>query len=73
MEGTYRDERKKKTKATVITRLKSTLVYTLTEPREMSALPCNDKVLSDPVIVLQYAKQPWRRIEWQSPDGIVCQ
>lgn len=52
---------------------RSTLVYTLTEPREMSALPCNEKVLSDHVIDLQCAKQPWRRIEWQSPDGIVYQ
>lgn len=73
MDGTYWDERKKKTKATVITRLKSTLVYTLTESREVSALPCNEKVLSDHVIDLQCAKQPCRLIEWQSPDGIVYQ
>lgn len=74
MDGTYWDERKKKAKATVITRLKSTLVYTLTEAREVSASPCNEKVLSDHVIDLQCAKQqPWRLIEWQSPDGIVYQ
>ncbi len=50
--------------------MKSTLVYTQKEQRVVSALPCNEKVLSDQVIELQCAKQPWRLIEWLSPDGI---
>ncbi len=50
MDVTYWDEGKKKTKATVISRLKSRLVYTLTEAREVSALSCNEKVLSGHVI-----------------------
>ncbi len=70
IDGAYWDERKKAIHATVITRMKSTLVYTQKEQRVVSALPCNEKVLSDQVIELQCAKQPWRLIEWLSPDGI---
>ena len=70
IDGAYWDERKRSPHATVITRMKSTLVYTRTEQREVSALPCNEKVLSDHVIALQSAKQPWRLIEWLSPEGI---
>jgi hypothetical protein len=70
MDGAYWDERKRSLQATAITRMKSTLVYTRTEPREVAALPCNEKVLSDQVIALQCAKQPWRLIEWLSPEGI---
>ena len=73
MDGAYWDERKKKLKATVITRLKSTFVYTCTKQRKIAKRPCNEKVLSDQVIDLQCAKQPWRLIEWQSPEGIVYQ
>ncbi len=71
IDGAYWDERKKSIHATVITRMKSTLAYTLTEQCDVSALPCNEKVLSDHVIDLMCAKQPWRLIEWRSPEGIV--
>ncbi|MEN8166428.1 MAG: transposase [Pseudomonadota bacterium] len=70
IDGAYWDERKRSLHATVITRMKSTLVYTRAEPRKVATLPCNEKVLSDYVIALQCAKQPWRLIEWLSPDGI---
>ena len=70
IDGRYWDERKKKMKATVITRMKTSLAYSLKESREVSELPCNEKVLSDHVIELKCAKQPWRLIEWLSPDGI---
>ncbi len=70
IDATYWDERKRSLQTTVITRMKSTLVYTHTEAREVTALPCNEKVLSDQVIALQSAKQPWRLIEWRSPEGI---
>jgi len=69
-DGAYWDERKQSLHATVITRMKSTLVYTLTDQRKVAALPCNEKVLSDHTITLQCAKQPWRLIEWLSPEGI---
>lgn len=71
IDGSYWDERNQKLKATVITRLKSTLVYTATQSRKVLALPCNKKVISDTVIDLKCAKQPWRLIEWQSSEGIV--
>lgn len=71
IDGAYWDERKKSIHATVITRMKSTLAYTLTAQREVAALPCNENVLSDHVIDLTSAKQPWRLIEWQSPEGTV--
>jgi len=73
IDGTYWDKRKRSLHDTVITRMKSTLVYTRTEQREVSALPCNEKVPSDHVIALQCAKQPWRLIEWLSPEGITYQ
>ncbi len=70
MDGAYWDERKRSLHATVITRMKSILVYTRRGPREVATLPCNEKVLSDDEIALQCAKQPWRLIEWLSPEGI---
>lgn len=70
IDGAYWDERKRSLHATVITRMKSRLVYTRTESRKVAALPCNEKVLSDDVIALRCAKQPWRLIEWLSPEGI---
>jgi hypothetical protein len=73
IDGTYWDERKAKLKATVITRLKSTLSYTLTEQQKVSELVCNESVLSDHIIELKCAKQPWRLIDWQSPEGVVYQ
>lgn len=70
IDGRYWDERKKSIKTTVITRMKTILAYTPTEQREISVLPCNEQVLSDHVIDLKCARQPWRLIEWLSPDGI---
>ncbi len=73
IDGSYWDERKKQFKATVITRLKSTLVYSASRSRQVSALPCNEKVISDTEIDLKCAKGPWRLVEWQSPEGFVYQ
>lgn len=70
IDGRYWDERKKAIKSTVITRMKTSLAYTLKESRGVSELPCNEKVLSDHVIDLKCSRQPWRLIEWLSPDGI---
>ena len=71
IDGAYWDERKEKLKATVMTRLKSTLVYTPVHSRDVMKLPCNESVLSDIVIELKCAKQPWRLIKWRSPEGVV--
>jgi len=70
IDGRYWDERKEKLNATVITRFKSTLVYTPKESRDVLPLPCNEKVISDTIIDLNCSQQPWRLIEWQSPEGI---
>lgn len=73
IDGRYWDERKKTLKATVITRLKSTLHYSVTQARDIKAQPCNEQVLSDTQIQLQCAQAPWRLIEWCSPEGMVYQ
>ncbi len=73
IDGRYWDERKQSIKATVITRLKSKLVYTTEEVREVAALPCNDSVVSDTVIHLNCSQQPWRLIQWRSPEGAIYQ
>lgn len=73
IDGCYWDERCKKLKATVITRLKSGLMYTSMQPLEVSTSSCNEKVISDTVIELRCSKQPWRLIEWRSPEGVVYQ
>ena len=70
VDGAYWDERKRSLDATVITRMKSILVYTQIQAREVATLPCNEKVLADAQITLQCSKQPWRLIEWLSPEGI---
>lgn len=67
----YWDERKKALKATVITRMKSGLVYTTKEVRQISTSVANEKVLSDQIIDLKSSQQPWRLIQWRSPEGIV--
>lgn len=69
IDGSYWDERKTKFKATVITRLKSTLSYSSREQRELSSLVCNESVVSDVEIKLNCSKQPWRLIHWRSPEG----
>lgn len=71
IDGSYWDERKTSLKATVVTRLKSTLVYTAVESRAVAALPCNESVISDTLIELKCSKQPWRLIKWRSPEGVV--
>lgn len=73
IDGRYWDERNKKFKATVITRLKSTLVYTPVHSRQVSPRACNESVISDAEITLKSSERPWRLIEWKSPEGFVYQ
>ncbi len=73
IDGRYWDERKCSLNTTVITRLKSTLVYTVNKTRDVAALPCNESVLSDTEIALKFSQEPWRLIEWRSPEGGVYQ
>lgn len=70
IDGVYWDERKTKLKATVITRMKSTLSFSVVEERQLSTHISNEKVLSDQKIQLKSSNQPWRLIKWLSPSGI---
>ena len=73
IDGIYWDERKQKLSSTVITRLKSLMVYEEKEDRQVQKTIWNEKVLSDKEITLQCSKLAWRLIEWLSPEGIQYQ
>ena len=70
IDGCYWDERKQKLSCTVITRLKSEMVYEILENRPISTTIWNENVLSDERITLRCSKLEWRLIEWLSPEGI---
>jgi len=65
----YWDERKRKYKATMITRFKSIMVYHEQKQRPIAKLTCNEGVISDAEVTLRLSKEPWRRIEFISPQG----
>lgn len=71
IDGRYWDERKKRFKATVITRYKSVLNYTEVQARTVPELPYNEQVISDTEIHLACSEEPWRLIQWRSPEGEV--
>lgn len=70
IDGYYWDARKRKYHSTVVTRMKSSLVYT-TDGQDhcFSNNVCNEGVLYDRHIMLNSAKQPWRLIGFRAPDG----
>lgn len=70
IKGSYWDNKKTKFKSSVITRMKSTLNYSVLEGREVSSHISNESVLSDQKISLNSSKQSWRLIKWVSPDGV---
>ena len=70
IKSAYWDAKKAKLKATVITRMKSTLNYSVLALRKVSTHVSNEKVLSDDTIQLDSSKQPWRLIQWVSPEGV---
>jgi hypothetical protein len=69
IDSSYWNEKKKKLKITVITRLKSKMNYSVLKSREVSEDICNESVLSDREIQLGLSKEPWRLIQWQSAEG----
>ena len=71
IDGRHWDQKKTNYNITVITRLKSTLKYKIINTREVTTAICNEAVLSDSEIQLKSSKQPWRLIQWRSPEGIV--
>jgi len=71
IDGTHWDERKKKYKITVVTRMKSNLNYSqIGEENCVSKKCCNEGVLYDLTIKLDSSTLPWRLIGFQAPDGI---
>lgn len=71
IDGRYWDERKRRFKATVITRYKSVLNYTEVQARTVSESTDNEQVISDTEIRLACSEEPWRLIQWRSPEGEV--
>lgn len=69
IQASYWDLRKKKYKATVITRLKSTFVYEVLETLAVDACVANKGVIKDERIQLKSSKQVWRLVTFKSPEG----
>lgn len=63
------DKRKQKDKATMVTRFKSNMTYVEQESRLIVKRRCNEAVISDTRVSLPRSKQPWRRIEFMTPEG----
>lgn len=70
VDGGYWDERKQQLKSTVVTRMKSCLVYEVKEKSAIQETIWNEHVVSEKIITLKCSKQEWRLIEWLSPEGI---
>jgi hypothetical protein len=69
IDGTFWDKRLSKYASTVITRLKSTLKYSVTHENPVPRTPINDGVLSDRQVQLNCSKYPWRLIGFRAPNG----
>lgn len=69
IDGHFWDQRLKRYASTVITRLKSTLVYTPVTDCEVLDCQDNQGVVFDQRIVLKSSKGDWRLIGFVSPDG----
>jgi len=53
----------------VITRYKSVVNYTEVQARTVSELTYNEQVIFDTEIRLACSEEPWRLIQWRSPEG----
>ncbi len=53
----------------MVTRFKSNMNYVEQVSRLIAKRRCNEAVISDTQISLQRSKQPWRRIEFMTPEG----
>jgi Transposase DDE domain len=74
IDGRYWQQRKTDHGATVITRCKSTLIFTELNHRSVSKKMCNGRVLEDIEIALKCADgTTWRLIKWRSPDGDIME
>jgi len=63
------DEKKRKLKSTVITRMKSGLVVEHGEARDVAAIPENRDVVRDETIALRGSPEPWRWVTFCNDVG----
>lgn len=70
IDGRFWDDRFQRYGSTVITRMKSTLIYVPIKDNPVSLCASNEGVLYDRTIQLQSAKGVWRLIGFRAPDGI---
>lgn len=70
VDGIYWDQRFKLYGSTVITRMKSTLIYSVVKENEVEVNITNDGILYDRTIKLQSSSGTWRLIGFHSPEGI---
>lgn len=70
IDGTFWDQHLQRYRSTMITRMKSSLLYTLTKENEVLACTSNQGVLFDRQISLNCSKEAWRLIGFRAPDGI---
>ena len=73
IDGPFWDKRLSKYGSTVITRLKSSLIYSSTHDNPVPSTPINDGVLSDQQIQLKSSKYPCRLIAFRAPNGQCCE
>lgn len=69
IDGIFWDQRYKLYGSTVITRMKSTLIYSIAKENEVVINISNDGVLYDRTVKLQSSKGAWRLIGFRSPEG----
>lgn len=69
IDGRFWDQCLRQYQSTVITRMKSSLNYTVVRPREVAATPTNRGVTHDFEITLQCSHSAWRLIGFTAPDG----
>ncbi|MEY2838772.1 MAG: hypothetical protein RJB60_1071, partial [Pseudomonadota bacterium] len=73
IDGSFWDQRLKKYASTVITRLKSTMIYAITHNNPVPDTTMNQGVLSDQQVQLKCSQYPWRLIEFRAPNGELYQ
>lgn len=70
IDGRFWDQRFNLYGSTVITRMKSTLNYSLVKENGIAIHTSNEGVLYDRAVTLQSSKGAWRLIGFRSPEGI---
>ena len=69
VDGAFWDKRLSKYSSTVITPLKSILIYSVTHDNPVPPTPMSDGVLSDQQAQFKFSNYPWRLIRFRAPNG----